>query len=190
MDFGGHLASIHTMTDYTALDRAVTNAGVTDGVFVGAYEDETDVWRWTDGTAMDHDFLKKLANREHGFDNYGGNWDEDVLAYCNEACALARGRVKDCSGWPANPEGGGPAGVGPCGGASRGPSRHSPSPRGCFTPYGSPLMKHSGLQESDFHGPRRPRWGLRRLRGPRLCARGLLLGGPPQRPSATHPSGS
>ena len=39
-DLGGNLASIHTPGEYLALQAATLDAGVTDAVFIGGYEDE------------------------------------------------------------------------------------------------------------------------------------------------------
>lgn len=61
-DFGGHLASIRTDGDFSALDGAVEMAMASSAVFVGAYEEHIDQrWMWTDGTDMNTVLLQTHA---------------------------------------------------------------------------------------------------------------------------------
>ena len=92
--YGGHLVSIHSEEDYSALETAVSQSGVKGAVWVGAHEVAEGEWQWTDGSrgtgTLGDGWPSAGPVKNHLMaDNFGGS--EDQMAFCGTSCSAAYG---------------------------------------------------------------------------------------------------
>ena len=114
-DVGGNLASIRDEDDYAKLELATRQAGVTNAVFVGAFNENDPIdpvagptaeqhlkdtcnsaqgdWKWVDGTPWNSAMCDFVNSHLMGTMNNGQ--DEDQMVYCGDACLS----VPERSGW-------------------------------------------------------------------------------------------
>jgi hypothetical protein len=114
-EVGGNLASIRNADDYDKLRLATIQAGVTNAVFVGGWNENDPIdpvagptaaqhlketcnpaqgdWKWTDGTPWNDEMCAFIDPLLRGTMN--NEQDEDQLVYCGDACLA----VPERSGW-------------------------------------------------------------------------------------------